>query len=73
MNPEFCIHRWHNPFSVGEEEEESIFFSKPSWQKGLPGFGRQVPDVSAVADPYTGVPIVVTVDGVQGLEPGWGH
>jgi subtilase family serine protease len=39
---------------------ESIFWAKPAWQKSLPGTGRQTPDVSALADPFTGVPIVVT-------------
>ena len=35
---------------------ESILVAKPSWQKGLgiPGANRQQPDISAVADPYTG-------------------
>jgi subtilase family serine protease len=39
---------------------ESIYWPKPSWQKSLPGTGRQTPDVSALADPYTGFPIVLT-------------
>ena len=60
------------PFFGGAGGGESIFFPKPSWQKKLPGTGRQVPDISALADPYTGVPIVVTQDGTQGLEVGWG-
>ncbi len=51
---------------------QSIFFPKPSWQAGLPGKGRQTPDVSALADPYTGVAIVVTDEGTQYLEYGWG-
>lgn len=51
---------------------ESVYFSKPSWQKGLPGTGRQVPDISALADPNTGVAIVVTSQGQQQVEPGWG-
>jgi subtilase family serine protease len=46
---------------------ESTFFAKPSWQKNLPGTGRQVPDIAALADPYTGVPIVVTQNGVQSI------
>jgi subtilase family serine protease len=60
------------PFFGGAGGGESVFFPKPSWQKGLPGSGRQTPDVSALADPYTGVPIVVTQGGVQGLQAGWG-
>ena len=59
-------------FYGGSGGGESIFFPKPSWQGALPGTGREVPDVSALADPWTGVPIVVTVNGVQELEPGWG-
>jgi subtilase family serine protease len=51
---------------------ESLYFAKPSWQKSLPGTGRQVPDVSALADPYTGVPIVLTVGTQQEIEAGNG-
>jgi subtilase family serine protease len=51
---------------------ESIFWPKPSWQKSLPGKGRETPDVSALADPYTGVPIVVTDGSTQYVEYGWG-
>jgi subtilase family serine protease len=55
---------------------ESVYFKKPAWQSKLPGSGRQVPDISALADPYTGVPIVVTQDLGEGpqpyLEAGWG-
>jgi len=60
------------PFFGGSGGGESVYFPKPSWQKSLPGTGRQVPDVSALADPYTGVPIVLTSQGVQGVQPGWG-
>ncbi len=45
---------------------ESVFFAKPSWQKALPGTGRQLPDVSMDADPYTGV-VVVYTDPTLGL------
>ncbi len=51
---------------------ESVYFKKPAWQSGIAGTGRQVPDIAALADPYTGVPIVLTVDGEQYLEEGWG-
>jgi subtilase family serine protease len=60
------------PFFGGSGGGESVYFPKPSWQKSLPGTGRQVPDVSALADPYTGVPIVLTSQGVQGVQAGWG-
>ncbi len=44
---------------------ESVFWKKPSWQAALPGTGRQTPDVSALADPYTGVAIVISEEGQQ--------
>jgi len=44
---------------------QSQYYAKPSWQSALPGSWRQVPDVSALADPFTGFPIVVTDDGAQ--------
>ena len=50
---------------------ESVFWPKPSWET-IPGKNRQVPDVSALADPYTGFVIAITVDGVQYVEYGWG-
>jgi subtilase family serine protease len=36
-------------------------FPKPSYQKGLPGKYRQLPDISWLADPYTGAVIAITV------------
>ena len=51
---------------------ESTYFAKPIWQAALPGTGRQTPDVSALADPFTGVPIVVTSGGKQVVIPGIG-
>lgn len=52
-------------FNGGAGGGESLFFAKPSWQKALPGTGRQVPDVSALADPFTGFGIIVTEQGKQ--------
>ena len=37
----------------------SGYITKPSWEKSLPGSYRQVPDVSALADPYTGGIVVI--------------
>jgi subtilase family serine protease len=55
---------------------QSQFWRKPTWQSGLPGLGRQTPDISALSDPYTGVPIVITLASSEGPEqvvyPGWG-
>ena len=59
-------------FQFGAGGGESQFFAKPAWQQALPGNGRQVPDVSADADPLTGVPVVVTSSGVQSAEAGVG-
>jgi subtilase family serine protease len=61
-----------NGFVGGAGGGESVYFKKPKWQSALPGTGRQVPDISALADPYTGVPIVLTSGGVQAVEAGWG-
>src|SRR5580658_3293311 len=36
-------------------------FPKPAFQKGLPGEYRQVPDIAWLADPYTGVAILISV------------
>jgi len=52
-------------FLGGAGGGESQFYAKPSWQSSLPGTGRQVPDVSALADPFTGFTIVVTSEGTQ--------
>jgi subtilase family serine protease len=49
-----------------------VYWPKPAWQAALPGKGRQTPDISALADPYTGVPIVVTQAGQLDLITGVG-
>ena len=59
-------------FYAGAGGGESIFFPKPSWQKALPGTGRQVPDVSALADPFTGFALIATISGTQYAEAGVG-
>lgn len=59
-------------FQFGAGGGESQFFAKPAWQQALPGNGREVPDVSADADPETGVPVVVTSEGSQSAEAGVG-
>ena len=47
----------------------SAYFDKPSYQAKLAGAGRHLPDVSALADPYTGVEIIFTEsDGNQYYE-----
>ncbi len=59
-------------FFGGAGGGESVFFAKPAWQNALPGTGRQVPDVAALADPNTGFAIVYTLNGVQYAQGGWG-
>lgn len=59
-------------FYAGAGGGESVYYAKPSWQKALPGTGRQVPDVSALADPYTGFGLIVTSEGVQSALAGIG-
>lgn len=51
---------------------ESVFWPKPTWQASLPGEGRQTPDVSALSNPFTGVPILLTFGTEQFLEFGVG-
>lgn len=43
----------------------SSVFKRPAYQNGIPGIGafRGVPDVAFVADPLTGVPVVVSLFG----------
>jgi subtilase family serine protease len=44
-------------------------FPKPKYQNGIPGKYRQLPDISWLADPYTGAVIAITVPGtVPSLE-----
>ena len=47
-------------FIFGAGGGESQVFAKPSYQSSLPGTGRQLPDIGYVADPFTGVEIIIT-------------
>jgi subtilase family serine protease len=51
-------------FDFGTGGGRSAFFSKPVFQHKLAGSFRLLPDISWIADPYTGVVIDVTDDGV---------
>ena len=55
-------------FEFGGGGGISAFFAKPDYQAGLTGPGRHLPDVSALADPYTGAEIVITVGDAQYYE-----
>jgi subtilase family serine protease len=47
-------------FYAGSGGGPSAVFSKPSFQSELPGNFRQLPDISWLADPYTGAAIAIT-------------
>ena len=49
-------------FQFGGGGGVSDVYAKPSFQRRLPGSRRMVPDISWLADPYTGVEIIVTGD-----------
>ena len=54
----------HLGFIYGAGGGTSAAWPAPSFQSSLGGTMRQVPDISYVADPYTGVNVVVTLGGV---------
>jgi subtilase family serine protease len=49
-------------FQGGAGGGSSVIFSKPAFQSGIAGTTRQVPDVSMLADPFTGTEIIITLD-----------
>jgi subtilase family serine protease len=53
-------------FNFGAGGGTSGFFAKPSYQSALPGNFRMVPDIAYVADPFTGVEIVITDPSIGG-------
>jgi subtilase family serine protease len=53
-------------FNGGAGGGPSSVFAKPAFQSSLPGEFRQTPDISMVADPQTGLEIIVTPDSVPG-------
>lgn len=52
-------------FQFGAGGGTSLDFKQPAFQAALHGAGRQIPDVSALADPYTGVECLFTLGGTQ--------
>ena len=54
-------------FQFGAGGGTSLTFAKPLFQSSLPGPARLVPDISMLADPYTGVEIIETVNGQLGV------
>jgi subtilase family serine protease len=57
------------PFIGGAGGGRSAHFDKPTWQSNIPGSRRAVPDIAALADPYTGLLVGSTVDGRFGTGP----
>jgi subtilase family serine protease len=53
----------HLGFQGGAGGGSSLTFAKPAFQSGLAGPTRQVPDVSMVADAFTGVEFIETING----------
>jgi len=51
-------------FFGGSGGGPSAFFSKPAFQNQLPGSFRLLPDISWLADPFTGVVVDLTENGV---------
>jgi subtilase family serine protease len=49
-------------FDAGGTGGLSDTYPKPFWQSGVPGNRRGTPDISWVADPFTGVEIIFSVD-----------
>jgi Predicted protease len=58
----------HLGFIFGAGGGTSAYWPKPAFQGSLPGHKRKIPDISYVADPYTGVNIVITFRGSPVLE-----
>lgn len=53
-------------FNGGAGGGASIVFPKPAFQSNLSGKFRQTPDIAMVADPQTGLELIVTPDSVPG-------
>src|SRR5262249_22328894 len=53
-------------FQDGSGGGVSVVYTKPAYQRALPGGTRLTPDISMDADPQTGAEIIVTPDSVPG-------
>jgi subtilase family serine protease len=58
----------HLGFVFGAGGGSSLTFAKPDFQSGIPGTTRQVPDISLLGDPFTGVEIIQTISGQTFVE-----
>jgi len=54
-------------FVFGAGGGASLTFAKPAFQSSLPGTARMVPDISMLADPFTGGEFIQTVGGVPSV------
>ncbi len=56
-------------FQFGAGGGASLTFARPDFQSGLnvPGTTRLVPDISMLADPFTGAEIIQTIDGTPSV------
>ena len=54
----------HLGFNGGSGGGASLTFAKPDFQSSLSGTMRMLPDISMLADPFTGAEFIETVDGV---------
>ncbi len=60
----------HLGFVFGAGGGTSLTFAKPAFQSSLPGSARLVPDIGMLADPFTGVEIIITDPASGGLTVG---
>jgi subtilase family serine protease len=69
-NSETTWNEWNNGAGATGGGFSSVF-KRPAYQNGIPSIGafRGVPDVAFVADPLTGVPVVVSVFGETLIVP----
>ncbi len=54
-------------FQGGAGGGASLIYAKPSFQSSLSGPARLVPDISLLADPFTGVEFIETISGVPSV------
>jgi subtilase family serine protease len=55
-------------FIFGAGGGSSLLWAKPDFQSGISGSSRQVPDISMLADPFTGAEIIQTIAGTTYVE-----
>lgn len=71
IRDDFNTRGWDEVAWSGSGSGCSAWISKPSWQHDKRCPGRMTADVSAVANPYTGLAVYDTTPNPYGLPPGW--